>query len=82
MVVHMNITIEISDAVLDEAKALAQREGTTLDVLAEDALRQIVERRAARALAVDAALEADGLRPVPRERIWDHIRDAFDDQEV
>lgn len=39
---HMKTTVEISDALLDEARKVAAREGTSLRTLIEQGLRQVV----------------------------------------
>lgn len=79
MVTHMKTTIEISDAVLERAKALAVREGTTVRALVEDALRQLLQsRRGAAAFRLrDASVAGNGLRPEFRDAGWDRIREAL-----
>ncbi len=42
---HMKTTVEISDPLLERARAIADQEGTTLRALVEEGLRQVVERR-------------------------------------
>jgi len=42
---HMKTTVEISDALLDEAKTAAAREGTTVKTLIEQGLRRDISQR-------------------------------------
>lgn len=74
----MKVTIEISDAVLEEAKDFALREGTTVDALAEDGMRHILkgQRESATPASEEAALPSEVLAPVVRDS-WDHIGAAF-----
>lgn len=39
---HMKTTVEISDALLEEARKVAARDGTSLRTLIEQGLRQVV----------------------------------------
>jgi hypothetical protein len=68
----------VSDALLDEARKLADRRGVTLRTLVEEGLRHVVKagaRRPAFRLR-DAAFTGDGLDPAFAEGAWDRIRDA------
>jgi hypothetical protein len=77
MVTHMKTTIEISDAVLERAKAVASREGTTLRALVEEGLRQVLKARRAGAFKLrDASVDGSGLTPEFRGASWDALRDA------
>ena len=42
---HMKTTVDIADALLTEAKAQAQKEGSTLRALMEEGLRDVLRRR-------------------------------------
>ncbi len=44
---HMKTTIEIAEGLLTEARARAQREGTTLRALVEEGLRRVLQERPA-----------------------------------
>jgi Arc/MetJ family transcription regulator len=46
MASHMKTTVQIADALLAEAQAIAAREKTTLKALVNEGLRQVVESRA------------------------------------
>jgi hypothetical protein len=61
----MKTTVEISDALAREAKAVARRERTTLRALIEAGLRQALrERRRASAFRLrDASFGGRGIRP-------------------
>jgi hypothetical protein len=62
----MKTTIEIADAVLDDAKRVAAREGTTVRALVEEGLREVIARRRARTPAFrlrDASFKGRGLQP-------------------
>lgn len=75
----MKTTVEISDALLAEAKAFAARERTTLRELIERGLRdQLRERRGARPFHLrDGSVDGNGLRPAFREGGWSRIRSAI-----
>jgi Arc/MetJ family transcription regulator len=76
-------TIDISDELLAEAKALAVRERTTLRELVERGLRSVVRRRAApeRFRLRDASVDGDGLNPEFEGAGWERIRDALYESE-
>jgi Arc/MetJ family transcription regulator len=76
----MKTTVHISDPLLEEAKALAAAEGTTLRELVEAGLRQIVAERRRRRKAFrlrDASFTGRGLQPEFQGAGWDQIRDAI-----
>jgi hypothetical protein len=78
----MKTTIEISDGLLEEARKVASREGTTLRVLVEAGLRKEVrERRRGRPFRLRrASFRGRGLRPELAGASWDKIRDlAYED---
>jgi len=77
----MKTTIEISDAILERAKAVAAEEGTTIRALVEDGLRQVLRTRRAGPFRLrDAAVGGRGLTPEFRDASWDKIRDAAYEQ--
>lgn len=73
----MKTTIELSDAILDEARKLARRDGTTVRALVEQGLRQIIaqRKRAAPFRLRDAGFDGDGLRPELEGVSWDRLRE-------
>ncbi len=78
MVTHMKTTVEISDALAEEAKALAARQNTTLRELIEAGLRYVLRerRRKARYRLRDARFCGRGLQPEFRDENWQRIREA------
>lgn len=76
MVTHMKTTVDIADALLDEAKRVAARDHTTLRALIEDGLRQIVsERRESQEFRLeDASFRGEGLQPGLEEGSWEQVR--------
>ena len=78
MVTHMKTTVEISDSLAEEAKAVAAREKTTLRALIEAGLRQVLSdrRRRVRFRLRDASFGGRGLQPEFREGDWRRIREA------
>jgi Arc/MetJ family transcription regulator len=81
MVTHMKTTIEISDAILERAKAVAAREGTTVRALVEDGLRQILRsRRVSQFQLRDASVDGSGLTPEFQDAGWERIREAAYDE--
>jgi hypothetical protein len=81
MVTHMKTTIEISDAILERAKAVAAREGITLRALVEDGLRQVLKSRRAGAFKLrDASVDGSGLTAEFQGASWDKLREAAYDE--
>ena len=74
----MKTTIEISDALFDEAKRHAKKRGTTLRALVEEGLRTVLDSRpdADDFTLRDASIEGKGLRPELCEGDWDRIAQA------
>lgn len=79
MVAHMKTTLEISDAVLDEAKRVAEEEGTTLRALVEEGLRRaLYERKLANSFQLRrASVGGRGLKAGVKEGSWEQIRDLL-----
>jgi len=74
----MKTTVEIPQALLDAAKALAARTGTTLRALVEAGLRRTLaehEEQGGYRLP-DRSVDGGGLRPEFRGADWDDIRRA------
>lgn len=73
----MKTTIEISDALLDEAKRTAAAEETSLRELVEEALRRILSERRKREdfRLRRASFKGRGLRPDVTEGNWEQLRD-------
>lgn len=83
MVSHMKTTVDISDALLTEARRTARRKGTTLKALIEQGLRTVLDEEADRpAFALrDVSVTGDGLQRDVRGAGWDEIRDlAYGDR--
>lgn len=78
MVTHMKTTIEISDALLERAKRLAERESTTLRALVERGLQQVL-REAATSKTFelrDARVGGQGLRAEYEDGNWERLAEA------
>lgn len=77
MVTHMKTTVEISDALLRDAKRIAAREGTTVRSLIEQGLRQAVaERRRSGGFRLRrATFKGEGLTPEASRLGWDRLRE-------
>lgn len=75
----MKTTVEISDALLAAARAVAARESTTVRALIEEGLRLAVERRKRlkRFTLRDASVGGEGLQPGFSFDRWADIRDAI-----
>jgi len=73
---HMKTTVEISDALLEAAKAEAVERGTTLRALLEEGLRHVLDRAPAKGgfTLPDASVDGRGLDPSVREGSWEAVR--------
>jgi hypothetical protein len=73
----MKTTVEIPDALLDEVRRLAAREGTTLRTLVEEGLRRIVaERKRTSPFRLrKASFKGDGVQPGVAGTSWDRLRE-------
>jgi hypothetical protein len=74
----MKTTVEIPDPLLEEARRLAAREGTTVRALVEEGLRRVIaERKRVGGFKLRrATFKGDGLRPDLAGASWERIRDA------
>jgi thiamine monophosphate kinase len=73
-------TIEISDALLAEAKRLARKEKTTFRVLTEEGLRRVISEKHARRgkkLSPLVSSGGDGLTNDFKDSNWHQIRDEI-----
>lgn len=79
----MKTTIEISDPLLEKARKLASREGTTLRALVERGLRHVVTEKKAKPFELrDGSFKGNGLHPDRAGASWEKIRDlAYDGPE-
>ena len=78
----MKTTIEVGDALLAEAKAVAAREETTLRELVEAGLRRVLAERRQRQAPFRlrrVTVKGRGLRPEWRDADWTLLRDAVYD---
>jgi CRISPR/Cas system-associated protein Csm6 len=73
----MKTTVEIPDALLDEARKLAARQDTTVRTLIIDGLRRVLaERKRAGAFRLrKASFRGSGLHPDASGATWERIRD-------
>lgn len=73
---HMKTTVEISDALLDAAKAQAAARGITLRALLEEGLRHVLDRRTTEDgfTLPDASVGGRGLHPDVGEGSWESLR--------
>lgn len=77
MVTRMKTTVEIPDSLLDEARKVASREGTTVRALVEQGLRRILaERKQTGEFRLrKATFKGEGLHPGVAGATWEQIRD-------
>jgi Arc/MetJ family transcription regulator len=80
MAIHMKTTIELSDALLAEAKRVAEERGTTLRAMFEAGLRRELREAAAAASfrLRDESVDGEGLRPELAGASWEEIRELAD----
>ena len=69
----------ISDSLLEEAKRLAAKEGTTVKAYVEQGLRKIVAERKSRGLfrLRKASFKGKGLQPGVQDATWERIRETI-----
>ena len=75
----MKTTIEINDALLADARRVAEQEGLTLRSLVESGLRAVLSgrERPARYRLPDRSVPGNGLQPEFQGASWEKIRDAI-----
>ncbi len=73
----MKTTVDISDALLEEARQQAAREKTTVRALVEEGLRRILADRKRKTpfRLRRATFKGDGLQVHVSDASWDRIRD-------
>jgi Arc/MetJ family transcription regulator len=74
----MKTTIDVTDALLDEAKQVAAREGTTVRALVEAGLRHVLAERKAPMAPYRlrrASFGGRGLQPEMAGQGWDRLRE-------
>lgn len=68
---HIKTTIEISDALLEQAKRLARSRRSTLRALVEEGLRRVLEHEPDAGFRLeDASVGGEGVRADIREGDW------------
>jgi hypothetical protein len=75
----MKTTLDISDPLLQQARKLAKRNGTTLRALVEQGLRKVVSESHPRKpfKLRDGSFGGQGLSDEFRDASWDQIRDLI-----
>jgi len=74
---HIKTTVEISDALLAEARRVAAQERTTVRTLIEQGLRRVIEerRRTSRPFRLrKASFAGRGLSPEAKSAGWERLR--------
>jgi hypothetical protein len=79
MVSNMKTTVEIPNALLDETRRIASKEGTTVKALVEEGLRRVLsERKQKGAFRLrKATFKGNGLQPHIAGASWERIRDLI-----
>jgi hypothetical protein len=84
MATHMKTTIEISDSLLEAARAAAAAEGETLREIVEAGLRQVLSQRKAKRKLFqlrDASVDGKGMRAGLSYDDWGKVLDlAYGDR--
>lgn len=75
----MKTTVDIPDALLEEARKIAARDHTTVRALIEHGLRHaLAERNGAREFHLrKASFRGEGLQPGVADGTWERIRDLI-----
>lgn len=75
----MKTTVEIADAVLEEARRVATRERTTVRALIVDGLRRVLaeRKRKGKFRLRKASFKGNGLHPDLAGAPWEKIRDTI-----
>ena len=75
----MKTTIEIPDSLLEEAKKLAAKEGTTVRAFVEQGLRRVVAERKSRGTFKlrKATFKGKGLQPGMKDATWERVRETI-----
>ncbi len=79
----MRITVDVPDALLEEARQVAARDHTTVRALIEQGLRHVLaERKSAREFRLRrATFRGEGLQPGVADASWERIHDlAYEDR--
>ena len=74
---HMKTTVEIPNALIEEAKKLAAREDTTVKLLIEQGLRYVIsQRKRKHAFHLrKATFKGRGMRAEARAADWERLRE-------
>jgi hypothetical protein len=77
MASHMKTTVQIPDSLLEEARAVANREQTTLKALIQEGLQRILTERKTRSRfhLRPATFKGQGLHPDLKGVSWETIRE-------
>ena len=75
----MKTTIEISDTLLEEAKRLAAKEGTTVRAFVEQGLRRIIAERKSKSTfhLRKASFKGKGLQVGVEDATWERVREMI-----
>ncbi len=73
----MKTTVEITDSLLEEARKVASRDGTSLRVLIEEGLRRVIaqRKRGGKFRLRKATFKGNGLQSGVAAATWDRIRE-------